>query len=207
MVEGEALYSSPSCKKEDLMTGLISLVIVGVYSVHFYWKLRKTIFPQSMLTKCIPMLLAMTSSLTIGLIMGIWMSELLAVSTILSVILSAVISLLIGAGFGVNGHIDAQSSSLMGAMMGVMLGVMLSPSETTLMIIAMDLIYLISFYAVIWILEKSSNIKNKLHLKSRSFQVLYIVSIIIIGISGTLEIVSNIHTNKVENIINHHHDH
>ena len=114
------------------------------------------------------MMVGMTSSVAIGLMKTVLFSKMLAVSTILSFILNAVVPIFIGKGFGLRGILEAQATCLMGSMMGTMLGVMLSANEMTMMVVAMDLIYLGSLYSMMLLLNKDSNITIQSVLKRKS---------------------------------------
>lgn len=139
------------------MLSTVSLLMVLGYSIYFFLSLRsKDHEVTSSLAKCIPMILGMTSSTVIGLVMGYGMPQMLAVSTILSIVISAGIAILLGAGFGISGVIEAQASSLMGAMMGAMLGAMLSAGEIALMVMAMDVMYLVSISSMMLLMAKGS---------------------------------------------------
>lgn len=172
------------------MINWISLLMVIAYSIYF--STSRTVrehISKSSLAKCIPMLLSMTSSVTIGLIIAIWIPHLLAISTIFSIMLSAIIAFLIGRVFGISGIIDAQSSSFMGAMMGAMLGVMLSTSEVVTMVIAADIIYLISLLAIMLLVTKVEK-QKKLNSKIVIYYTVFILSITFISTIGVLQSVT-----------------
>lgn len=141
----------------------INIMLIVGYSVYFSFASRvKGEATSGAAAKCIPMLLGMTSSLTVGLVIALLMPDKLALSTIISIVLSAGAAYLIGKNYGINGLIEAQASSLMGAMMGAMLGVMLSSDEGTLMILAMDGIYLASLYgARVWQAKENQALLNQ----------------------------------------------
>lgn len=167
------------------MLGILSLLVVFGYSFYFFRHMQtrgRTTKSHHPYAKCIPMVLAMTSSLTIGLVIAIWLPQQLAVGTLLAIGVSAASVLLMSWGFGFSGRIEAQSSSLMGAMMGVMLGVMLSTSEITLMVVGVDLIYLISIFAMTLLLTKAeihhqNPTKSILRSKSSIFYLFFLLSI------------------------------
>ncbi|WP_342615497.1 hypothetical protein [Peribacillus frigoritolerans] len=187
----------------------VSLMMVLAYSIYFVISPRiKTYKQNSSLARCVPMVLGMTSSITIGLLITIWMSSQLAISTILSIIISAIIALMIGKDFGINGILEAQTSSLMGAMMGAMLGVMLSPNEITIMIVATDLLYIVSFYSMLIITTKASSKSQNFTIKNSAF--LYLMLILNISLIGSLGVLQTIVTEnpsvKTEKIT-HVHDH
>ncbi|MED1440089.1 hypothetical protein P4U23_16305 [Aeribacillus composti] len=190
------------------MLGFISLLMVIVFSIYFYLNYVKMEMRHPDTAKCIPMLLGMTGGLAVGLVFGIWFPEMLAVSTILSILASAGTTWLIGTKFGVNCQIEAQASSLMGAVMGAMLGVMLGADEVTLMLIAFDIIYLLSFFSITKILEKDAQAANQPSLKNGLLSFFYIAFLLSICLIGTIDIVqtnSFIHMEKQETI--HHHGH
>ncbi len=163
-----------------MMLTICSFLIVIISSLYFSIFTRPATSCQEnqTLNKCIPMLLAMTSSLTIGLLIGILLPNQLALATIFSILLSAVLAVFIGRKFGTNGLIEAQSSSLMGAMMGAMLGVMLSPDEVTLMVAAMDFLFLISVFFAL--LLTNGSLEKKRHLfkhKPASFYWFFLLNV------------------------------
>lgn len=187
----------------------ISLLMVFGHSIYFYILSKsKKQNSNSSLATCIPMVLGMTSSVAIGLMTAIYFSKMLAVSTILSIILSAVLAFAIGHGFGLRGILEAQAASLMGSMMGAMLGVMLSANEITMMVVAVDLIYLGSMYSMILLLNKDSSITKQSVLKSKSpfFYLTMVVSVVVIVAVALLQIDST-KVIEVETIKQHHHMH
>lgn len=162
------------------MLAFFSLVLVGGFSIFFFISARtRNKDVASAYSKCIPMVVGMTSSLTIGLIVSIWLPE-MAKATVLSVLISAVIALLIGLPFNTNGLVEAQASSLMGSMMGAMLGIMLAPSEITFMIISMDFIYLLSIFAMMLLMHKKHTLKESLKSRPVPFYLSFVLSIVII---------------------------
>lgn len=190
------------------MINWISLLMVIAYSIYFSTSrsVREHI-SNSSLAKCIPMLLGMTSSVTIGLIIAIWIPHLLAISTIFSIMLSAIIAFLIGRVFGISGIIEAQSSSFMGAMMGAMLGVMLSTEEVVTMVIAADVIYLISLLAVLLLLMngKEQKPQKKLNSKVIIYSTVFILSLTFISTIGFLQSLSKAEVEHTPNVHNHSH--
>ncbi|MFD2215488.1 hypothetical protein [Metabacillus endolithicus] len=189
---------------------LISLFILIAYSLYFYIRYHSLGDKQiKSLGKCVPMILGMTSSIVIGLLIGVWLPEMLALSTILSILFSAIIAYLIGSRFGLNGVLEAQGSSLMGAMMGAMLGVMLSANEISLMIIAVDFIYLVSMFFVMIMLTKDSVEKKQLSFKSMpaTFYLIFIICLSIIGGMGILQTGAFDSPEGIENQVNHSHTH
>lgn len=179
----EIFYEHP--KEGNLnMLALFSLFIVVGYSFFFFISaVRKNKEIATQYSKCIPMVVGMTSSLTIGLIISVWLPE-MAKATVLSILISAVIAIFIGLPFKTNGLVEAQASSLMGSMMGAMLGIMLVPSEVTLMIISMDLIYLISIFAMMLLMHKKHSLKEALKNRPVPFYLTFLLSIAIICASG-----------------------
>lgn len=173
------------------MLGTLSLLIVVVYSIYFSIIIKsKHQYKNSFVAKCIPMVLGMTSSVTIGVVIGVILPEMLALSTVLSIVLGAIIAIFIGKGFGLGGVLEAQSASFMGSMMGVMLGVMLSPTEISMMVVAMDFIYLVSIYSMIVLLNKDSNeTKQAISLsKSPFFYLSMFVSVCVIAGAALLQV-------------------
>lgn len=153
------------------------IVIISIFYISLFNR-SNSCTTNPALSKCIPMLLGMTSSLTIGLLFGVLLPKQLAVATVLSIVFSAFLSIFIGKKFGMNGLIEAQSSSLMGAMMGAMLGVMLSPNEVTLMIAVMDVLFLISIFFAL-LLTNSFSAKKKLLFQHKpdSFYWLFLLNV------------------------------
>lgn len=190
------------------MINWISLLMVIAYGIYF--STSKTIREyksKSSLAKCIPMLLGMTSSITIGLVIAVSIPHLLALSTILSIVLSGIVAFLIGRDLGINGMIEAQSSSVMGAMMGAMLGVMLPSNEVVTMVIAADVIYLISLLGILILLTKEGEPQkqNSLISKKTLYSAVFILNIVFIS---TLGILQSIDKQEVEvNSITHEHSH
>lgn len=188
------------------MLQITSLLMVFGYSIYFYLAYRSTIKNDNhYFSKCIPMVLGMTSSVTIGLVIAMWIPQMLAISTILSIILGIITSYLIGNGFGISGIIEAQASSYMGAMMGAMLGVMLSAQEMIAMVIAMDILYLISFYSMILLLTKELVVHRQEVIKSKSvyFYLTFLLSLVVIGSMGVLQI--DFSTGEPDTVVHSHH--
>ncbi|MBN6885453.1 glucan phosphoethanolaminetransferase (alkaline phosphatase superfamily) [Cytobacillus horneckiae] len=186
---------------------IISLLMVLAYSVYFFISSKKNhVDVKKSFSKCIPMVVGMTSSLTIGLLMALWIPQ-MALSTIFAVVISAAIAVLIGLPFGTNGVVEAQASSLMGAMMGAMLGIMLAPAEITLMVIAMDIIYLLSILSMMLLLSKELKVKNVLKSRSLPFYLSFLLSIFIIctiGISQTASITDQKEAEPTSHSEHHH---
>jgi len=188
------------------MLEFISLFMVVVYSIYFFLRFRMV--QTNSLSRCAPMLLGMTGSVTIGLIAGVLFPDLLAFSTILSIVISAGIAFLIGIGFGMNGLIEAQSSSLMGAMMGAMLGVMLSANEIVFVIISIDMIYLLNFYWIHFLLEKHTTVPKQSNLKKNLLTLMHIGFLFSICLTGLMGMIQTDDEKMEEEIIpHHHHDH
>lgn len=188
----------------------ISFLIVIGYSIYFFIRYRSldsTLYKS--ISKCIPMILSMTSSIVIGLLIGIWLPQMLAVSTILSILSSGIVAFLIGSRFGLTGIMEAQGSSLMGAMMGAMLGVMLPANEVVVMIVAADFIYIVSMYLVMLMLTRDSVEKKKVVFTSKpaSFYLMFFISISIVGGIGILQTGILEQPEVIENHMNHTHTH
>lgn len=187
---------------------IVSLIMVLGYSAYFYKITRgQNDKKDSSLSKCMPMAFGMTSSVTVGLVIATWIPQKLALTTILSMLLSALIAILIGAGFGISGIIEAQASSMMGAMMGAMLGVMLAPQEMVLMVMALDVVFLLSFYLITWILTKTLVDKQKtiLHKRPAIYYMTFVLSISIICSVGFMQS-TNLVPKAEEEIKTHHND-
>ncbi|MFV2047112.1 hypothetical protein ACEWK1_07010 [Metabacillus sp. YM-086] len=185
---------------------IVSLIMVLGYSAYFYNTTRRLNDKiASPLSKCVPMALGMTNSVIVGLVIAAWIPKMLALSTILSILLSAIIALLIGVAFGINGIIEAQASSMMGAMMGAMLGVMLTPEEMVIMIAAIDLLYLVSFYLLTWALMKSFIDKSETVFPRRPaiYYMAFVLSVSIICTIGFLQATSDGSPTAEEEIITH----
>lgn len=165
---------------------MMNILLIAGYSVYFSFTTReKREEASGAASKCIPMLLGMTSSLTIGLVIALLMPDKLAISTIASIILSAGAAYLVGRNYGINGLVEAQASSLMGAMMGAMLGVMLSSDEGTIMVLAMDVIYLASLYgARVWQAKENQALLNQ---KLTPLFITMCVSFLLVAAAGFLE--------------------
>lgn len=167
----------------------MNVMLIAGYSVYFSFASRgKREGASGAAAKCIPMLLGMTSSLTLGLVTALLMPDKLALSTIVSIVLSAGAAYLIGKNYGLNGLIEAQASSLMGAMMGAMLGVMLSSNEGTMMVLAMDIIYLASLYgARVWQAKENQALLNQ---KLSPLLITMCVSFCLVAAAGFFQSVS-----------------
>lgn len=190
------------------MINWISLLMVIAYGIYFGTsKNIRSYKSKSSLAKCIPMLLGMTSSVTIGLVIAVSIPHLLTLSTILSIALSGIIAFLIGKDLGINGMIEAQSSSFMGAMMGAMLGVMLPSNEVLIMVIATDVIYLISLLVILMLLTKEGEpkVQNRLISKKTIYSAIFLLNIVFISTIGILQ---SIDKQEVEmNSTPHEHSH
>jgi len=173
---------------------LFSFIMVFGFSIYFYicYSLKKK-NENSPVSKCVPMMLGMTSSLTIGLVLASWLPHRLVGAAILSVLVSAGLAFSIGKGFGISGIMEAQSASLMGALMGAMLGVMLSGNEITLMILAMDFFYLVSIFTVLLLLTKNSEGK-----KQTQPAAVYLVFLLAAGLVGTVGILDLDHGDRAK---------
>lgn len=188
------------------MLFVLSLVIVCGYSFYFFISLRSEHHNGNQrFTKCIPMLLGMMSSLPVGLVIALYMPTKLALSTIIAVIVSAFLAFLVGRGFGISGIIEAVASSLMGAMMGAMLGAMLAENEVTLMVVAMDSLYLITILGVMILLKKENILKRQnIQLKMLSFYLTLVLSGSLIGLTALVQMITNEVPVEVQ-VQQHHH--
>ncbi|MEM1505250.1 hypothetical protein RG959_17770 [Domibacillus sp. 8LH] len=161
----------------------MNMMLIAGYSIYFSFASRGK--GKGAAAKCFPMLLGTTSSLTLGLVTALLMPDKLALSTIVSIVLSAGTAYLIGKNYGLNGLIEAQASSLMGAMMGAMLGVMLSSNEETMMVLAMDMIYLASLYgARVWQAKENQALLNP---KLTPLLITMCVSFCLVAAAGFLQ--------------------
>ena len=141
---------------------LFSTIMLIAYTLFFSFFVRSKSDSITKVTgKCISMALGMINGTTIGLFVALFLPHNLALSTIVSIIIGTLAAIIISYPFGINGLIDAISSSLMGAMMGAMLGDMLSQENMLLMIIAMDIIYLISMFSFIFLVNKEALKKQR----------------------------------------------
>ena len=134
---------------------LISTVMIIAYTIYFcmYAKTKKQNVSPT-LGKCISMSLGMVSSTMIGLILALFVPGELAYTTILSIVVSNIVAYFIGELFGVSGVIEAMAAGFMGAMMGAMLGEMIPVNRQDFIIIAMDIIYLVTVISLMFMMNK-----------------------------------------------------
>ena len=191
------------------MLVLISSAMIVVYTIFFSIHIaskKQCVSPST--GKCISMASGMVSSTMIGLILALLMPGELAYSTVLSIIVSGVFTFFIGKHFGASGIIEALSSSFMGAMMGAMLGDMTPENRQTFIIVAMDIIYLLSIISLMFMVNKevvkqNAMIKNKL----TPLLLSLVVSISVLGIVVTMETRPHVKVDVPEMNMNHQHQH
>jgi glucan phosphoethanolaminetransferase (alkaline phosphatase superfamily) len=169
---------------------LISTIMIVAYTIYFciYAGAKKQyVSPAS--GKCISMSLGMVGSTTIGLILALLFPGELAFSTVLSIAVSFIAAYFIGKIFGLSGIIEAMAASFMGAMMGAMLGDMMPENRETFMIIAMDIIYLISVISLMLMMNKESVKENQMLKKAKTAPIFLslVISLSVIGIAATME--------------------
>jgi hypothetical protein len=138
--------------------------------------------------KCISMAVGMVSSTMIGLLLALLLPGELAFSTVLSIVVSCIFAYFIGKHFGATGIIEALSASFMGAMMGAMLGDMVPENRQTFLIVAMDIIYLLSILLLMLMVNKEA-IKSNERIKTKVTPLFLsiVLSLSIIGIGATIE--------------------
>jgi glucan phosphoethanolaminetransferase (alkaline phosphatase superfamily) len=173
-----------------MMLLLISTIMIVAYTIYFciYAETKKQyVSPTS--GKCISMSLGMVSSTTIGLILALLFPGELAFSTVLSIAVSFIAAFFIGKIFGLSGIIEAMAASFMGAMMGAMLGDMLPENREAFMIIAMDIIYLISVIFLMLMMNKEAVKENQMLKKAKIAPIFLslVISLSVIGIAATME--------------------
>lgn len=136
---------------------LISTIMIIVYTIYFciHAKQKKQ-YVSPALGKCISMSLGMVSSTMIGLILALLIPGELAYVTVLSIVVSNIVAYFIGGFLGESGIIEAMAASFMGAMMGAMLGEMIPENRQMFMIIAMDIIYLVTVISLVYMMYREA---------------------------------------------------
>ncbi|EIJ82042.1 hypothetical protein PB1_03855 [Bacillus methanolicus PB1] len=168
----------------------ISTIMIVSYTIYFCIHAgAKKQFVSPVSGRCISMSLGMVSSTTIGLILALLLRGELAYSTVLSIIVSFIAAYFIGNIFGLSGIIEAMAASFMGGMMGAMLGDMMQENREAFMIIAMDIIYLVTVISLMLMLNKEAVKENQVLKKARiaPLFLLSVVSLLVIGIAATFE--------------------
>ncbi|MBT2730410.1 hypothetical protein J7E63_26620 [Bacillus sp. ISL-75] len=170
------------------MLVFISSIIIVAYTIYFcIHTAAKKQYVSSMTGKCISMSLGMVSSTIVGLLLALLLPGELAYTTVLSIAVSSVLAYFIGKLFGVSGIIEAMSASFMGAMMGAMLGDMMPGNRVVFMVIAMDIIYLLSVLSLMIMVNKMAVKENPI--KGTNFITLFlsfVLSLSIIGLVATI---------------------
>lgn len=166
---------------------VISALMIVTYTIYFcmYTMTKKqNVSPSS--GKCISMSLGMVSSTMIGLIFALSLRGELAYSTVLSIVISCIIAYFIGKWFGISGIIEAMAASFMGSMMGAMLGVMIPVDRQTFMMIAMDLMYLVTITSVLFMINKEAG--NEKHMKATILAPLFLSFLLFISMISLVAI-------------------
>lgn len=186
---------------------IISSALIVAYTILFsrYTASKKQLVSAST-GKCISMSVGMVSSTMIGLMLSMLIPGELAYTTILSIIISSVCSYFTGKHFGINGMIETLSASFMGAMMGAMLGDMTPANRQTFIIVAMDIIYLLSILSLLFTINKEAVKQDELQkTKLTPIFVSMILSISVLGIAVILEANAKAADDVPE--MNHQHQH
>lgn len=203
------LTSSRIINGGEGMLVLISSAMIVVYTLFFsiYIASRKHIVSPAT-GKCISMALGMVSSTMIGLIIALLIPGELAYATVVSIIVSGVFTYFIGKHFGVSGIIEALSASFMGAMMGAMLGDMTPENRQTFIMVAMDIIYLLSIISLMFMVNKEV-VKQNAMIKTKLTPLLlsFVLSISVIGIAVTMETRTHVPVDMPEMNMNMNHQH
>ncbi|MDF2788514.1 MAG: hypothetical protein K0S80_1612 [Neobacillus sp.] len=189
------------------MLVIISSALIVVYTIFFSIHIASKKQCVSLATgKCISMASGMVSSTMIGLIIALLIPGELAYSTVLSIVVSGVSAYFIGKHFGVSGIIEALSASFMGAMMGAMLGDMTPENRQTFIIVAMDIIYLLSIISLMFMVNKEVVKQNaKVKIKLTPILLSLVLSISAIGIAVTMGTSTQVQDDVPE--MNHQHQH
>ncbi len=185
----------------------ISSIMIISYTVYFcIHATAKKQYVSSTLGKCISMSLGMVSSTMIGLILAFLLPGELAYSTVLSIVVSFMVAFFIGKLFGLSGIIEAIAASFMGAMMGAMLGDMIPDNRQSFMMIAMDIIYVVTVISFMFMMNKEVVKEKRIRgtIATPLFMSL-ILSLSIIGLVATIEGGIQDVDNKQENRVEHHH--
>lgn len=186
---------------------LISTFMIVAYTIYFciYAKTKKQ-YVSPALGKCISMSLGMVSSTMIGLILALFLPGELAYTTVLSIVVSNIIAYFIGGIFGVSGMIEAMAASFMGAMMGTMLGEMIPENRQAFMIIAMDIVYLVTVISLIFMMNKDAVKANRMKgTITASLFLSLILFLSMITLAATLEGGIQDVNKKPETGVEHHH--
>ncbi|MEH7417011.1 hypothetical protein V7266_17135 [Neobacillus drentensis] len=191
------------------MLVFISSALIVVYTIFFHIHIaskKQCVSPAT--GKCISMGVGMVSSTMIGLILALLIPGELAYSTVLSIIISGVFSYFIGQHFGASGMIEALSSGFMGAMMGAMLGDMTPENRQTFIIVAMDIIYLLSILSLMFMVNKEV-VKQNAMAKTKLTPLLlsFVLSISVIGIAVTMKARTHVPLDMPEMNMNMNHQH
>ncbi|MED3963339.1 hypothetical protein [Niallia taxi] len=186
---------------------IISSAFIVAYTILFsiYTASKKHLVSAST-GKCISMGVGMVSSTMIGLMLSILIPGELAYTTILSIFISSVCSYFTGKHFGINGMIETLSASFMGAMMGAMLGDMTPANRQTFIIVAMDIIYLLSILSLLFTINKEAVKQDAMQkTKLTPIFVSMILSISVLGIAVIMEANAKAADDALE--MNHQHQH
>lgn len=189
------------------MLVFISSAQIVVYTIFFSIHLaskKQCVSPAA--GKCISMATGMVSSTMIGLILALLIPGELAYSTVLSILVSGVFAYFIGKHFGASGIIEALSASFMGAMMGAMLGDMTPENRQTFIIVAMDIIYLISIISLMFMVNKEVEKQNAMvKIKLTPLLLSVVLTISVIGIAVKMETRTQVPVDMPEMNMNHQH--
>ena len=190
-----------------MMLLFMSSIMIIAYTVYFCIHIAaKKQYVSAISGKCISMSLGMVSSTIIGLILALLLPGELAYSTVLSIVVSCIVAFFIGSHFGSSGIIEAMVASFMGAMMGAMLGDMMPENREVFIIIAMDIMYLISVMSLMLMVNKETVKEN--HMKGTKvtpFLLSLVLSLSVIGLAATLEV--NAQDVKETPEVSHDHNH
>lgn len=168
---------------------LLSSLLLVAYTIYYcYFIAPKKHFVSAAIGKCVSMTLGMVSSTMIGILVAFLLPGELAYSTVLSIFISAVFACLMGRFFGITGIIESMSASFMGAMMGAMLGDMTPEDRQVFILIAMDIIYVLSVLSLMLLVNREERKETEVKgTKVKSLVFTFITSLSIISIVGAIE--------------------
>jgi uncharacterized membrane protein len=171
------------------MLVLFSLLLTVAYIIYYcFFIAPKKHLVSAAIGKCISMALGMVSSTMIGILVAFLLPGELVYSTVISIFISAVFAYCIGSFFGITGIIESLSASFMGAMMGAMLGDMTPDNRQVFIMIAMDIIYVLSVISLMFLIKRQEikGTKTK-RTKIKSLVFSLVASLSFIGVVAIIE--------------------
>lgn len=143
-----------------LYVSVVIVLLLASYCVYYSYQRREKL--TCMAGMMIAMTTGMMTSISLGVVLGLYLNHDLTYSTILSVFVGMVAGYLTGKPVSLMAAMDGLMAGIMGGMMGAMLGVMLLPSNSNIMVLFVDILFVVVMLLLLKLIdEESGDTKTK----------------------------------------------